>query len=122
MQKPSLKISSTILCAFLLSACQTSPPNIPVCTEITMNRGWCINTISGDGFDVDDSHPMHDDEKGTDVTWWDARPTMILVPYWSWSKLKKYIINQCKQTGTCDAAIASWDRTIESLDQVVKEK
>lgn len=100
----------------ILSGCQTSPPAIPVCVELSMSRGYCINTISGEEFEVNDTKLI--DGK----TWWSIRPSMVMMPATSWAKLKTYIITQCKKTKLCDKEISSWDRTIKSVDTALEKK
>ena len=104
------------LSSSLLTSCQTAPPDVPVCVEITMNRGYCVNTISSTEFYVDDA------KKLDKLTWWELRPAMIMMPASSWAKLKTYIIVQCKQTGACDKEISSWERTINSVDKALENK
>lgn len=81
-----------------------------------MSRGYCINTISATEIEVNDY------QKLDGQTWWQIRPTMLMLPASSWAKLKVYIITQCKRTGTCDREIASWSRTIEAVDKAMEER
>lgn len=113
--KKSLLILSALLFV-LLTSCATSPPDIPVCTELTLDRAYCVHTISGNEFVFDETHPV--DGK----TFWEARPTMLLMPYTSWVKLKTWIIQECKITGTCNSEISSWDRTLDRIESIVIEK
>jgi hypothetical protein len=78
-----------------------------------MDRGICIETISGRKFDITET------EKFENQSWWSMRPSMIMMPATSWAKLKVWIIAQCKKTGACDKEIASWNRTIESVDETL---
>lgn len=104
------------LLSSLAISCQTAPPDIPVCVELTMSRGYCVNTISSTEYEVNDFNKL--DGK----TWWEARPSMLMMPATSWAKLKTYIITQCKRTGSCDKEITSWERTINSVDKAVENK
>jgi hypothetical protein len=81
-----------------------------------MSRGYCINTISGKESEVNDTVLI--DGK----SWWNARPSMVMMPATSWAKLKTYIIVQCKKTKLCDKEISSWDRTIKSVDTALEAK
>lgn len=117
--EPSLNSLTRIMALlFVLSllGCASSPPDVPVCVEITMSRGYCINTISAKEFAVDDVNKI--DGK----SWWESRPSMLMMPAQSWAKLKTWIIVQCKRTGQCDKEISSWDRTIKSVDQALEAK
>ena len=49
-----------------------------------------------------------------DKTFWDAKPTMVLVPPSSWAKIKAYIIKMCEQTGKCTNLETSLNK-IDSL-------
>lgn len=114
-----LKKSSLILFVLSLSSlisCATAPPDVPVCVEITMSRGYCVNTISSKEYYVDDSNKLDNE------TWWEARPSMLMMPASSWAKIKTYIITQCKRTGQCDKEITSWERTIKTVDQALESK
>lgn len=75
-----------------------------------MTRGYCVHTISGTTKNIEGDE------------WWNARPTMLMLPYKSWAKLKSYIIESCKVTGQCDQAITSWERTINTVDKAVENK
>lgn len=72
-------------------------------------------TISDEDFYVTDETP-HDFGEGP-VTWWEASPYMIQVPYQSWVELKSYIIKQCKQHGGCAAHVGTWERKIQTIDE-----
>jgi hypothetical protein len=75
-----------------------------------------VKTVSGTEFEVNDKLKL--DGK----TYWEMRPEMILMPYTSWVKLKAWIIKECKVTGACDSRISSWDRTLETIDEMTKHK
>lgn len=115
MQRKTLLILSALSLNFLTS-CQTVPPDIPICIEITASRGYCIKTISSTEFEVNDVDLL--DGK----SWWAARPSMLMLPVSSWAKLKTYIITQCKKTGACDKEITSWERTIKTVDETLENK
>jgi len=105
-----------LLLASVFTGCASAPPDVPACVEIHMSKGYCINTLSSKEFVVDDQNKL--DGK----TWWEARPSMLMMPASSWAKIKIWIITQCKKTGQCDKSITSWDRTIQSVDQALEAK
>lgn len=99
----------------LLANCAGLPPDEPLCKELTLSRGYCVTTMTGKGFDVDDTHLL--DGK----TWWEHRPTMIQMPAKTWREFKKWIIKICKNNSQCDDTVAGWDRTVERIDSVVNK-
>lgn len=106
------KIKLSILFASLLSSlisCTTHAPNVPVCVELSLDRGWCTNTVTAEEFYVDEQHPY----KGK--TWWDMRPNTVRLPSESWKELKVFIISVCKEHNIC-SEITSWDRTVNAID------
>jgi len=109
-------VAKFLILLVLLTSCQTAPPAIPICVELSMSRGYCINTITAEEFEVNDTKLI--DGK----SWWIARPSMVMMPASSWAKLKTYIITQCKKTKLCDKEISSWDRTIKSVDTALEKK
>lgn len=116
MLRRILSITLGLSLSIAIEGCQTAPPDIPLCIEINMSRGYCINTISATEFEVNDFNKLDD------KTWWEARVSMILLPASSWAKLKTYIITQCKRTGACDKEITSWERTINTVDKTLENK
>lgn len=112
----ALLMGAFTLCA--LTSC-AHVPDVLICTEISMSRGWCTKTISDEEFYVDDAHPYAFDGKNKQ-TWWDARNLMIHVPVFSWVDIKTYIIQRCKTDPSgCNSAVASWDRKIKDIDDAV---
>jgi hypothetical protein len=105
-----------LLLSLLLSGCASSPPAIPVCTELTLKRAYCVNTVTSDEFYVDDEHTLNGS------TYWEMRPTMVLLPYSSWVQLKRWIITECALTKACDERISSWNRTLDAVDKMTEEK
>lgn len=78
-------------------------PNVPVCAEVTMSKGFCTYTVSGINVIVDDDHPLEGQ------TWFDIRAKTLSVPASSWASLKAWMIKMCKQN-KCSFDISSWDR------------
>ena len=99
----------------LISSC-ASVPDVPVCTEISMQKGFCVYTLSDKEMIVDNENTL--DGK----TWWDMRTSMILVPVDSWAEIKSYIIKMCKKHGSCDKEVANWNKKVDSLDSKLGSK
>ncbi len=114
--KMLLLIAFALLLALLLNSCALAPPDVPVCTEITMTKGWCTNTISDTEFYIDNERLFNG------KSWWELRPTMIQVPVDSWVAMKAYIIKACKKYGNCDKDIAKWERKVEVIDKQLDQK
>ena len=96
----------------LLISCSVTPPDVPLCTQLSMNRGYCINTLSSTEFEVNDT------QKYNEKTWWEMRPYMIFMPKDSWVEIKKFIIKICKRSKNCsNEHVSNWERTIEKIDQ-----
>lgn len=102
--------------SLLLSGCATTPPDVPICTELSMTRGFCTNTISDKSFFIDEETKL--DGK----SWWELRPTMIQVPITSWVKIKAFIIKVCKEKGNCSDNISNWERRVFELDEKIQQK
>lgn len=88
----------------------------PVCVEITIERGYCTTIISGKDIYVDEENKL--DGK----TWFELRPTMVQVPVETWAALKKYLIMNCKRSGSCNENIDSWNRSIQLIDSEIVKK
>lgn len=73
----------------------SSVPNIPVCFELDITRGYCINTLDQEGFYVDETHLLNG------KTWFENRIGMVMLPAKSWAELKSYILKNCERTGKC---------------------
>lgn len=123
MLRKSLFVGLLLSLLGLLSSCQTMVPDINACTELDMDRGWCITTISGKGRYIDDQNPLIDPITNKPMTWWQIRPVMVQIPYFDYIRLKKWIILECKKNPRmCDARVSSWQRSLENLDQVIIQK
>ena len=90
----------------LLCSC-AGVPNSPVCFELEPWRGYCVKIVDQEGVYVDDENLL--DGK----TWFDIRPSMILIPANSWADIKSYILKNCKRTGKCSEI----DKFTKRLDQ-----
>lgn len=98
-----------------LSSC-ASAPDVLICTEIHMTKGFCTKTISNEDVIIDDEHPYTFEPGEKPMTWWELRPYMILAPIPSWKEIKAYIIKSCRSNSACKG-LAGWDRKIEELDK-----
>lgn len=82
-----------------------------------MERGECIRVISGEKIRVDEDHKLNG------KTWWESRPTNMIMPMESWVDLKKFIIKMCKlNKNMCDKEVSSWERSLQQVDQSLQEK
>jgi hypothetical protein len=107
-------LSLSLLISLLATSC-ASVPDVMICTEITMTKGFCTRTISDEEVIIDDAHPYTFEEGGKPMTWWELRVFMVLAPIPSWKEIKAYIIKTCKRDN-CNAMVKSWDRKIQGLD------
>ena len=80
-----------------------------------MDRGYCVNMISGKDYEINDENKLYN------KTWWETRPSNIQMPASTWVALKKYIIQTCKKTNMCDAEVTSWDRAINNIETHLEE-
>jgi hypothetical protein len=109
------RLLKTLLLSVAISSCSTgSLKSIdkPICTEISLEKGYCVNIISGDGFFVDEEKLL--DGK----TWFESRIEMILVPVKTWAELKKYIIVNCKKNKQCQEKLDNWVKSMDNIDKV----
>lgn len=109
--KKNLSKLMMILLSLITFSC-ANIPDVPVCKEITPDKGWCSYTLKEGGFYVDDERPYH---FGTDkeYTWWEYRPVMMSLPPHSWQEIKKYIIKQCRITKKCRGNVGEWFSNME---------
>ena len=113
MLKKILNLSLLLSLCFVTS-CAGLPPDEPLCTEITVERGFCVRMMSGHTFEVNEHMKLNG------KTWWEMKPSMVYMPASTWAALKKWIIKTCKNNSQCDGADASWDRTVEIIEDKVK--
>lgn len=66
-----------------------------MCKELEVDRGFCVWTTGTQEQFVDNGSLLYDQ------TWWELRPSMVMVPAKSWEKIKAYIIKNCARTGKC---------------------
>lgn len=105
---------SVISLSLLISGCAVTPPDVPLCTEISPNRGFCVNTISSKEFEINDTQLYNE------KSWWDLRPLMIYMPSDSWKEIKSFIIKVCKMSKKCKhKQVSSWERTVKTIDSKV---
>lgn len=109
-----IRFVSLLSIALMSTSCSVTPPDVPLCTELTPSKGYCINTMSSREFEV------NEEKKFNGKTWWQVRPYMIYMPIDSWVKLKSFIIKVCRKTKACSGRnITSWERTVKRIDQKI---
>lgn len=99
---------------FLQTSCATLKDS-PICKEITPDRGTCVHILSGKQYEVNEINKL--DGK----TWWEMRPLFIQVPSQTWADIKAFIIKTCKKYKNCGEEVPSWDRTIQTVDDMAGE-
>jgi len=92
-----------------------SIPKVPICAEITPDKGYCVNTVSDEEFYIDDTHLFEG------RTWWESKPFILYLPASSWAAIKSYIIKSCKKYGNCDSSVTDWPDQLENIDNLVKK-
>lgn len=107
-----LKLSFVLLLS-LLTSC-SSVPDIPACTRLGVDRGFCVWTISNREEEINDTNKLEGN------TWLDIVYKSVILPPESWAKIKKYIINNCRKNQDCAKDIDSWNRKIEIIDSGIK--
>jgi peptidoglycan hydrolase CwlO-like protein len=117
MQRKTLSIVLVLLLSLLLEGCVTIKDfDFPACVEITPDRAWCTHTISDKEYFWDETHKVNGQ------TYWEQRPSMVLLPLESWKQLKKSAIKFCKQNQKqCEKEIGSWDRKINNIDSKLQK-
>lgn len=114
MLKKNLNWLFVILSSLLVSSCALTPPDVPLCTQIAHDRGYCVNTISSTEYEVSEEKLLNG------KTWWEIKPYMIYMPTESWVELKKFIIKVCKKSNQCENKdVSSWERTVEKIDEKI---
>ena len=51
------------------------------------------------------------------MTWWEMRPTLVLVPALSWVEIKTSFIKLCKKNGNCAKDIDKWERKFNKVNK-----
>lgn len=103
------------LCAFQIS-CAIKVPRVPICTELGPTRAYCVNTITSEEFEWNGTRLLNG------KSYWESRPSLLLLPASSWAEIKIFIIEICKKTQDCDSQIGNWQRTLNTIDSQVKMK
>jgi hypothetical protein len=103
------------LTMIFLTSCSVTVPDVPVCSQLAVNEGFCVNTYSGKSQVVNDVSLMGGE------TWWDIKSKSLYLPAKSWAKIKLFIIQICAKTKRCSKEVGSWDRTVEVIDEMVKK-
>lgn len=99
---------------FALSGCSVTVPSVPVCVELSPDRGYCVNTISSENFYIDETRPYEG------LSWWQMRPAMVHLPAQSWASIKTFVIQICTKTKKCDTELGGWERTVGEIDTMIK--
>lgn len=98
----------------LLTSCGTTPPDVPLCDELSTDEAYCIHTISSKEFYINEKNLYNG------KTWWEIRNKMIRLPIESWVEIKKFIIKICKTSNKCNGtSITSWERTVGIIDEKI---
>lgn len=108
-----LKKNSLLLLAFSLSwvsSCAT-PPDGPVCVELSPVRGYCIHTIKAEEQEVNETKLLDGQ------TWKQVRETSLYVPAQYWGKLKAYLLKQCKKHKDCKNDLGKWETQADKIDR-----
>lgn len=117
MPKSYSSISLLLLLGFLASACTSlKVPDDPVLVEISPRKAFAVWTVTDKSQYVDDFNLL--DGK----TYWDLRPTLVLLPPKTWKDIKVFIIDSCKMLDTCQKDIAKWQKKIDSIDEQLNKK
>lgn len=91
-------------------------PDEWACVELNPTKGYCTKTLSPTEQIVDNEHPLNG------KTWWDMRPTFVMLPPESYAHLKAYLIKNCKNNNKCAPDLATWERKMRSIDDKIAEK
>lgn len=99
------KLKSTLLVSLFLcvSSCAT-PPDVPICTELSPTLGWCGHTVTNKEFLVE----------GED--WVKMNRESLRIPASSWARLKTFMLTQCKRSKRCKANLGKWSRKAERFE------
>ncbi len=114
MLKKTLKPLLLILLNCLMFSCATTPPDVPLCTQLSPTRGYCVYTISSKEYEINETQLM--DGK----TWWEIKPMMIFMPSQSWVEIKKFIIKICEKSKKCKTDnVENWQSTVSKIDKKI---
>lgn len=111
------KISSRLSIGFfLLGASCASVPDPTGCVKLGPGRGYCTTAMSGKKQLVNDERKIKAPD-GSEYTWFELEPRSIILPYWSWIEIKRFVIQNCKENPhpSC-GEIANWQRTVDDID------
>jgi len=102
-----------LLTLFLAASCSVTVPEVPICSQLSVNEGYCVNTYSGKSQIINDTTLLEG------KTWWDLKATSLVLPASSWKKIKQFIIEVCTKTKKCNENLSGWDRTVKDIDGMV---
>lgn len=108
---------SFMILPLLSLSCATKPPDTLVCVELSMTRGECIRVMSGEKVSI------NEENKFNGKTWWEMRPTNIIMPLESYAEQKAFFIKTCKKNqNMCEKAVSTWKRSFEHIDKQLEKK
>lgn len=79
-----------VLLLSLVTSCASNPPDVPICVEIEIQKGFCVYTMSNKEYTVE----------GLD--WLRLKVDSLIVPADSWAKIKDYFQRMCVKSGKCN--------------------
>jgi hypothetical protein len=79
-----------------------------------MDEGFCTYTVSNKDVTIDEEN-LYTLPDGRKVSWWEMRPYMIQVPWFSWVEIKTFIITMCQKHKQC-GEVTDWERTVHTVD------
>lgn len=91
-------------------------PDVPIAVEITPERALFVHIMSGKAYEVNEK------TKYEGRTWWETRPSVVVMPASSWKELKVFIITMCQKTKRCGKEVQNWDRSVEIIDTTINER
>jgi hypothetical protein len=76
---------------------------VPLCKELGVDRAYCVWTIENKEQYVDDTNKLNG------KTWWEIRPSVVMVPAESWAEIKAFVIKLCEKTQKCEGRQNKWE-------------
>lgn len=97
-----------LISLLFLSSCATIEDK-PVCAEINISSGKCVNMISGKVFLVDDENPYLGE------SWFELRRKSLVMPIDTYAEIKSFINKVCKKYG-CSGDLENSTKEIDKLN------
>ena len=96
-----------------LSSCAIKPPDIWVCAELYPDEGICRKSLSDVKIRVTETNKL--DNK----TWWEMKPSFLMLPPESWTEIKTFVNKVCKKySKECEGEVPGWDRQVKNIDEL----